>query len=82
MPKTFLNDTSFEHISGNGTKFKSTRCDFRDGCVVVKRKGIIQALFAQDIAEMAGYHALNIRPDLNGFSGYDTIHFEIRETAD
>lgn len=30
----------------------------------------------RDAAEMAGYHAVNIRPELNGFQGYDCLEFK------
>lgn len=76
--KKFMNDKPFGHISANGTEFKAERCDFAGGCTVLRRTGLSQELLLQDVAEMAAYHALHIRPDLNGFSGYDTIRFVIK----
>lgn len=79
-----MNDMPFEHICKNGTVFTCERCDFR-APVKVKTEfslmemadvEILQRIFV-DISEMIGYHSKNIWEQLNGFSGYDCIHYEI-----
>ena len=61
--------------------FRCSRCDFRDKIYVEHEgsleKGTIEKIMV-DISEMIGYHAGNILPELNGFSGYDTVNFEIK----
>jgi len=74
---TFKNDKPFIHKSRYGTSFRAGRCDFQDGVVVTCRaKDPVQ--LASDVAEMIGFHATLIHPDLNGFSGYDCIDFQFR----
>lgn len=67
-----MNDHPFEYTSHNGTVFYAERCDFRGG-VTVTYKPVYPFPFAEDVAEMIGYHATNIHPKLNGFQGYDCI---------
>lgn len=43
--------------------------------MIVINRCVDHLLYASDVAEMIGYHAINIHPDLNGFSGYDCIHW-------
>ena len=81
-----MNEKSFEYLSHHGTTFKCSRCDLADTIWVIwpedetGARGLEEdAYFWQDIAEMVGYHAVNIRPELNGFAGYDTFHFEVVE---
>lgn len=73
----FINHKSFSHYCRYGTKFTASRCDFRDG-VEVSDVPETQTQFACDVAEMIGYHAVNIRPELNGFQGYDCINWIIK----
>ena len=79
--KEFLNEIPFSHISHCGTKFRAKRCDFRGGIEVIENdvtttyKNRIEMLM-KDTAEMIGWHACNIRPELNGFSGYVCLNFE------
>jgi len=68
------NDKPFEHICSNGTTFKCERCDFREP-ILVSSQPLGEFKFANDVAEMIGFHATNIWPNLNGFQGYDTITF-------
>lgn len=75
----FLNEKKFEHICGNGTQFTADRCDFRGGILAEVPKGISRKELMQDVSEMIAYHALNIFNQLNGFSGYDCIKYEIKE---
>lgn len=69
-----MNDKPFSFISRNGSHFTCKRCDFK-GDIKVKTS-VKKEFFALDVAEMIGYHATNIWPELNGFSGYDTIRFD------
>jgi hypothetical protein len=80
-PRVFLNDKPFEHICSNGTKFRCERCDFTKTIFYSNEphEGICQTdevRLMVDVAEMIGFHATNIHPQLNGFSGYDCITFE------
>ena len=72
-----MNNKPFCHVCRHGTVFSATRCDFNDGVIVshVPKK----ELLAMDMAEMIGYHACVIHPELNGFQGYDCISFDFRK---
>jgi hypothetical protein len=71
-----LNDNPFEHNCLHGTVFKAERCDFKGGVKVTFRDdAITDKQKMADVAQMIGYHAVNIYPRLNGFSGYDCIQF-------
>jgi hypothetical protein len=78
VPAEKLNDVSFEHSGPNGTKFTATRCDFREGVKIVSEEPLTPAQFAQDVAAVIGYHATNILPQLNGFSGYDAFKIMVK----
>jgi len=69
-----MNEKPFSHTCRYGTTFQSDRCDFKNG---VRMIGLPKNRFmaASDVAEMIGFHATNIHSDLNGFAGYDTIHW-------
>ena len=71
-----MNEKPFTHHCCNGSRFQCDRCDFTKPIKVLD-KPPYEALFAADVAEMIGYHAINIWPELNGFQGYDTIEFDI-----
>ena len=79
-------DNPFSHRSDNGTFFKAETCDFRSGIIKVydkpgKRfvKDPDSMLFGADVAEMIGFHATNIWPDIvdqgKAFHGY-ALKFE------
>ena len=70
------NESSFSHHCHYGTMFVAKRCDFRGGVQAIGAPKD-KAAFASDVAEMIGYHAVNIRPELNGFSGYDCITWHL-----
>lgn len=84
-----MNDRPFEHNCQYGTKFRCERCDFKEP-VIVTNAPQNPIHFASDVSEMIGFHATNIWPQLNGFSGYDCIQYkfakperdsdEVRET--
>ncbi|MCP4526701.1 MAG: hypothetical protein GY833_12455 [Aestuariibacter sp.] len=78
-----MNGRAFQH-SANGFDFFSERCDFKDGLYVVKpdtyetsESDLIAAT-----AHVVGYHACNVRPELNGFAGYDAITFKVVSAAE
>jgi len=73
-----MNDKPFEYYAGNGTIFKSDRCDFKNGVKAIDASDD-KGKFAQDVAEMIGYHYRNIWPKLNGFTGYDAFEFQFSE---
>lgn len=75
-----MKDKAFQYISNHGTIFECSKCDFSTPIVVfgnasTKNKGLL----VLDVAEMIGYHAVNIRPELNGFAGYDCLRFEYKK---
>ena len=73
-----MNAKPFSHTSTHGTLFSAQRCDFKGGVTVLVIADTPVKNVVSDIAEMIGYHAVAIRPDLHeGFSGYDCIEFTI-----
>jgi hypothetical protein len=70
-----MNDKPFQHICQNGTEFRCTRCDFKTPIQIIGRPSS-DTKFASDVAEMIGFHAVTIRPELNGFQGYDCLQFD------
>ena len=74
----FLNENRFEHSCHNGTEFIASRCDFQGGVRVIVPAGLSEERLMRDVAEMIGYHATNIFPNLNGFSGYGNATFHIQ----
>lgn len=66
----------FSHRSRNGTCFE---CAFLDLSASVEVTNAAEGTYLlQDVSEFAGSHAVNILPRLNGFQGYDCVHFEMR----
>ena len=73
-----MNAKTFSHTSRYGTKFSASRCDFRGGVKVSICSDTTFAHLTSDIAEMIGYHACAVHPELHeGFSGYECIEFEV-----
>ena len=73
-----LNTKTFSHASKNGTRFSALRCDFQGGVKVLVPADTSFTQLVSDIAEMIGYHAVAIHPDLHeGFTGYDCITFDV-----
>jgi hypothetical protein len=68
---------AFHHHCNNGTNFACEN-SFLGGPIRVQiREGTTVAGLAQDIAEMIGWHGVNIWPNLypSGFSGYYRLNF-------
>ena len=70
-----MNDKPFDH-QGRFLSFTASRCDFSEGVdvEVTGQPAFIDIM--NDVAAMIGYHATNIHPSLNGFSGYDCCRFK------
>lgn len=92
MPLDFMPvsaERPFKYCSRNGTRFAASRCDFREGVTATIPRSLPELprqteKLMQDVAEMIGYHALNVHEHLHsGFPGYDTVRFtiEIEEGA-
>ncbi|AUR84764.1 hypothetical protein NVP1063O_097 [Vibrio phage 1.063.O._10N.261.45.C7] len=66
----------------NGLTFKCKFCDLRETLVVEDHYDMLnkQPLeFAKAYGTFIGYHSSVIRPELNGFQGYDCIQLSIVE---
>ncbi len=71
-----MNDKPFIHRADMFT-FTASRCDFQSGVIIRTPKQYTETELAAAVAEMIGYHATAIWPELNGFSGYDSISWTI-----
>ncbi len=74
MAKTIL---GFHYRASNGTEFSCEKENLGKTVIVKRPEGIKEKNFIADIAEMAAYHAMNVRPILDSFAGYDTIRYEV-----
>ena len=73
-----MNKKPFSYHSTYGARFECETCDFSTPVIVtLDDTDMPMRLYGNDVAEMIGYHATNIWPELNGFQGYDTIRFVI-----
>ena len=71
------NEKPFEHICHNGSQFVAERSDFVGGVSVLVSKNITEEQLMADCGEFCGWHAANIWPTLNGFSGYASIQYTV-----
>jgi len=72
-----LNERPYRHNCRHGSVFRAERCDFKGGVEVAFCNGkLTDKQRMEDVAEMIGFHAVNVYPYLNGFSGYDCIEFK------
>lgn len=69
-----MNKQTFSYISHYGTQFECSRCDFKAPIRISEAQGD-EHQRKSDLAEMIGFHAVNIHPNLNGFQGYDCLKF-------
>lgn len=76
-----MNEKAFAHMMGHGTVAEASRCDFKDGLTLKRPSRITAEQFASDLMELAGWHATNILPRLNGFQGYDCIKITIKSRS-
>ena len=63
-----LNDKPFQHMARFGTEIKAKRCDFQGGYELFRPAHLTNEEFASDVAEIFHWHAMNICPDLNGYT--------------
>lgn len=77
MASKFLNEQPLEHISSNGTKFISDRCDLRNGVRVLRPEGLSDEQYCADSVEFGAYHAYAIHGHLNGCPGYDAVKYTV-----
>lgn len=71
------NERPWEHLCAHGTVFKCNRCDLVGEIVAHVPENISELELMADVAEMAGYHATNVRDRLHGFCGYGALTFKI-----
>lgn len=71
-------DQPYEFTGRNGTQFSCERSDLKAPVRVSNRPGWEEDLVA-DTAQFAAMHALQVLPLLNGFTGYDAVHFIFAE---
>ncbi|MEX6780382.1 hypothetical protein [Pseudomonas aeruginosa] len=76
---TWINEQPLEHRSNNGTLFKAERCDLRGVVEVTKPLNISEADLGADFAEFAAWHTHCIFNQLNGFSGWGGIRYELKQ---
>jgi hypothetical protein len=73
----------FEHRCRHGSVFRCESTNLTKPIMVTNwprcNEGVIdEERFASDVAQMIGFHAMNILPNLNGFSGYDCLSWDIK----
>ena len=73
-----INGKPLHYDAINGITFKSERSDLRGGVEVRKSHTVSSVELCRAFAEFGAYHAMHIRPNLNGFSGYDCVRYEIK----
>lgn len=78
-----LNERPLEHRCRNGTTFMAARCDFVGGVTAYVPLHLTLEEIIADAVELGAWHALNILPQLNGFTGPGTftVHRERRSGA-
>lgn len=74
-----INENPISHTSYNGTEFTADRADLRNGVTAAVPDRIRADQIMTDTAEFAAWHRGQIWEQLNGFSGYDCIRFNIVE---
>lgn len=71
----FLNEAPLFHTGPHGTSFQCNRSDLRQEIQFHTPRGVTELQVRHDFAEFGAWHALQVHPHLNGFPGYDTLHF-------
>jgi len=64
-----------EHMSSNGTVFKSDSKDLSSGVNVYSSWVVRPCQMAADFAEFGAWHRSVIWEDLEGFAGYDCVNY-------
>jgi len=65
----------YGHLSSDGVSFKCATLDLST-VIIVRDAPKDRGAFALAVAEFAAFHAVHVRPRLNGFRGYDCLTFE------
>ena len=76
-----MNEKPFVHVCGR-FKFTSPRCDFQGGVWIEAPESFDPIELVAAVAEMIGYHATSVWPELKHFSGYDAIEWKAVPKAD
>lgn len=73
-----MNNKPFKYLAHCGTSFECSKCDLSAPIYYEQFSSSPSAIsfLMCDAAEMAGYHTVNIRSELNGFQGYDYLEFK------
>lgn len=73
-----MNNKPFKYFAHCGTFFECEKRDLSAPIYYEQYSSSPDAIsfLMRDAAEMSGYHAVNIRPELNGFQGYDCLEFK------
>lgn len=74
----FLNAKSFGHYA-RGIDFKADYCDLKHGIELTSQWPVRLDDLLRAVATTFGWHGVNIHPELNGFSGYDTVKLDISQ---
>lgn len=77
--KKWINDENLTFTASRGSKFMCSRSDLRYTISVIRPQGMSDNRFATEVSEFIWFHTHEIRPHLNGFSGYDTLDYDITE---
>ncbi len=73
----FLNEKPWRYTGHFGTEFCAARCDLKGGLTIRGRKDTSEMQLVRDVGEAFAWHAAQIHPKLNGFSGYDCVSITI-----
>jgi len=67
------------YSSQHGTEFNSSRGNLSLGVKVTSKFKITKEDMMSDFAEFAAWHAIMVRPHLNGFNGYDAVRYIFKD---
>lgn len=74
---TCVNEKPWHYDGSFGTQFIAKRCDLNGGLTIRCRKDVTEMQLVRDVAAAFAWHAAQIHPKLNGFSGYDCVSITI-----
>lgn len=70
-----LNERKITQTTRHGVTFTADRGDLRGGVRVQVMSGVGEQQIREAFFEFAAWHALEIWPHLNGFTGYGSVAF-------